>query len=233
MLDIAEFLLSVLAAGGTSAALVFLALRFFAVSWLENKFQEKLEAFRHENAKELQSLNAEIEGSLQKTVHAQKLEAETTAELWRLLNIAYGGVSDLVTKLKSFSKVANMSDNMLAEYLAQYDFFNSEIEDILNAENRQEKFEDRLYWYQYNKANKARTEFRNRLYLSEVFIDESLARNFHNILSNIDEAFQKYSVGKQAQDFKMMREASDLMSDGVRSEIEQLTGLVRTKLRER
>jgi hypothetical protein len=106
-----EFFLTIITAGGGGAVVAFMAFRYFATSWLESKFEQRLEAYRHENAIELQKLRANIDGALNRTVKAQEKEFDVLSETWRLANVAQGTMESFSNPFQSYADLGKMSED--------------------------------------------------------------------------------------------------------------------------
>lgn len=97
-----EFLESMVAVGGVGAVVAYGLFQFLGRTWIENKFAEKLELYRHQQAIEIQRLRVEIDSMLSGAIKLQDREFEILPKAWEKLDEAYGRVNSLVSPIQSF-----------------------------------------------------------------------------------------------------------------------------------
>ena len=86
-----------IAYGSGAAGVAFLLFRYLGKSWIESKFSERLEQFKHQQAIEIQRLRVKIDSTLSGVLKIQEKEFETLPEAWSKLDEAYGHVTALVS----------------------------------------------------------------------------------------------------------------------------------------
>lgn len=232
-MDYSEFFTTVVTAGGGGAFIAFVAFRFLAISWLDNKFDQKLENYRHQNAKELAALRASVDGALSKTVKSQEKEFEAISEMWRLANIAHGTLGGFVNPFQSYSDVKRMSDQKLREYLAQYDFLPSIVEEIMDSSDRMEEFVKAVFWHKRNRCNNALNELQNFVYLNEVFVEENVASEFKWISREMGIVFVSREIAEEEGMGKERRSSHKKFTDEISPRLEAMAPILRDKFFER
>ncbi|SMY09468.1 hypothetical protein [Flavimaricola marinus] len=228
-LDLAEIILGILGLGGGGAAVAFAVFRLLGASWIEEKFAQRLESFRHENAKELQQLNARIDGSLAATLRAQEKEFECLRECWAVAKSAEGHVLNFCSMIKSHPDLRWESEDRMREILAQLDLGQAQIEKIVRAEAPNDELADALFWKQRNEAFRAISEFRNFLLLNEIFINESVVGEFKSISENLYRAANNMEFSKEDSDQKLSRDAFELITKVVPHQFATLAPALRSK----
>ena len=219
---LSEFILSILAAGGGAAAISFALFRFFGQSWLENLFARRMEAFRHENAKELASLKAKIDGSLDATVRSQEKEFAALSDCWRMVNVAFGALQDYVSAFQQYEDIGKMPDDMRREYVERLDLLNSQKRQILDAANPTQKFIDVQDIVKSNTARKAVQEFGNSIFLNDIYIEEETAEKLKDILKLMIESLHDKDLGRKMKDSKLLVESSRIADKKIRPAMESL-----------
>ena len=77
--EVLRFLGEVVLYGGGSATVAFLLFQYLGKGWIDARFAERLEAFKHEQAKELQRMKVEVEsvlsGALKVSVQPSRLDS--------------------------------------------------------------------------------------------------------------------------------------------------------------
>ncbi len=232
-MEFSELILAVITAGGGGAVVSLVAFRFLAISWLENKFEERLESYRHENAKELQSLRANVDGALSRTVKAQEKEFEVLTECWALAGFAHGTTGEFVSRIKTYSDVGRLSDDGLIEYLEKFDFSNSEKSEIMDATDRTEKFIDRMFWLQRNLSHKNVVNFNNYLFSNQVFIEESVYVELKEVCSGLFGIIRDYQLSHEEDDRSMSTDAERRFRHEISPQLTALAPLIRSKFFDR
>ena len=82
MEQIFEFIGKVVAVGGTSAAVAYAIFVFVGRKWLETKFSERLEAYKHEQNKELEEIRFRINSQFNRITKIHEKEIEVLPESW-------------------------------------------------------------------------------------------------------------------------------------------------------
>ena len=232
-MSISDIVLAILASGGGAAVVAAAIFRFLGVSWLESKFNQQLENFRHENAKELAQLNASVDGALSKTVKSQEKEFEVLSEMWRLANVAHGTIGGFISPLQSYADVTKMSEQKLREFLEQFELLPSIVEEIVRSSDQMAEFEDAIFWHKRNRSSKALNEFRNFVYLNEVFIEESVAEEFKWVATNLNDVFVAKEIAKEDGDRKYGRDAHKKYVDEIGPRLVAIAPTLREKFFER
>ena len=70
--QVLKFLGEVLIYGGTAAAIAYLLFQYLGKTWIENKFAQRLDQLRHQQALELQRLRVEIDSLLSGVLKLQE-----------------------------------------------------------------------------------------------------------------------------------------------------------------
>ncbi len=210
-----EFLFEIFAYGGGSAAVSYLVFQWLGKTWIENKFNERLEALRHQQALEVQRLRVEIDSMLSGALKLQEREFTVLPEAWEKLDEAHLLVSNLVAPLQQYADVENMSRDRLEEFLLGTDFLKVDINEILNAPNKGKRYQEILFWNRLNKARKAFAEFQGYVARNGIFLPSELEEKFKKISSILWSAVVSKEVGHQAQDWKMQAEGWDKVREEV------------------
>ena len=108
-----KFLGEIVAYGGGAAVIAYFVFQFLGKTWIENKFAQKLDQNRHQQALELQRLRIEIDSMLSGVLKIQEKEFETLPEAWQKLDDAYSQVSSLVSPMQLFPNIDIMNSAQL------------------------------------------------------------------------------------------------------------------------
>lgn len=207
----------------------YLLFQWLGKTWIENKFNERLEALRHQQALEVQRLRVEIDTMLSGTLKLQEREFTVLPEAWEKLDEVHLLVGGLVSPLQQYADVENMSADRLQEFLSNSDFLKSDINEILNAPNKGKQYQETLFWIRLGKAKKAFSEFHGYVARKGIFLPYELEEKFKKISDMLWSAVVSKEVGHQAKDWKMQSAGWDK----VKEEVEPLYLEIKTYIHER
>lgn len=170
--DIANVVLNILLASGGATIVAYQVFKMLGSSWLENKFGEKLEAFRHEKAKELEKLRADIDGSLRARLRLQERQFESVVSIWDDLKSAQEKLAILLSPLQSYSDIRRMDDEARSEYIQSFDLQEWQKREILSSEDIQKSFSSMIDHRKFVEAVNAFNAFDRATRSSEIFFSE-------------------------------------------------------------
>jgi hypothetical protein len=193
VIDIKTIILSVLASGGGATLVAYLAIKNFGASWLESKFSQRLESFRHSNSKEIEKFKFEIDGVMRAQQRYQEKQFETIVELWQLYRTASAEIAALISPLQQYADVSSMSVEMRRQFISTLDLLPAMKEEILDSHEIQATYQKTVYRMQYGKAAKAFHAFNVYLLSRELFLGGETYNDFvkiadamHSVLVNED-----------------------------------------------
>jgi hypothetical protein len=155
-----------------SVGSAYFLFRFFAQKWIENKFAERLESLKHDQAKEIQRLRIEIESMLSGTLKMQDLEFAVIPEAWEKLFDAFQLMRWVVSPLQQYPDVENMDTARLDEFLATCELLETQKHEIRSTEsqNRTQKYIELIWPHRLYEAKKAHSEFASYTAKKGVFL---------------------------------------------------------------
>lgn len=204
-----DLLGEIIAYGGGVVAISYLTFQWLGKAWIENKFSERLDILRHQQALEVQRLRVEIDSMLSGTLKLQEREFSVLPEAWEKLNEAHLLVGLLVSPLQQYADVDRMPPARLEEFLSGTNFLKSDIDEILTAPNKGKRYQELVFWDKLSRAKKAFAELRNYVAHSGIFLPVELEEKFKKISDMLWSAVVSKEVGHQAQDWKMQAEGWD------------------------
>ncbi len=224
-----DLLGEIIAYGGGVVAISYLTFQWLGKAWIENKFSERLDILRHQQALEVQRLRVEIDSMLSGTLKLQEREFSVLPEAWEKLYEAHLLVSMLVSPLQQYADVDKMSPTQLEEFLSNTDFLKSEITEILNSHNKGNRYQETIFWSRLNKARKSFGDFQSYVARNGIFLPSELEERFKKISDMLWSAVVSKKVGHQAQDWEMQAQGWDK----VREEVEPLYLDIKSYIHER
>lgn len=195
--------------GGGSAAVAFILFQYLGKGWIDARFAERLKAFEHEQAKELQRLKIEVESLLSGALKIQEREFTVLPEAWHKLNEAYSLTAWVVSPMQQYPSVSEMDDDELEEFPASGELRESQRTRVRRADrrSRDKTYQDNIFWHRLNRAKKAVGELQNYTVSHGLFLPPPMKQQFSEMQPLLWNALTSLEVGKQADDYKMQSEA--------------------------
>jgi hypothetical protein len=176
---------SLVLSAGAGGAVAFGLFRFLGKSWVESKFAERLEAFKHQQALEIQRLRVEIESMLSGALKLQEFEFEVLPEAWRRLDEAYGRSRFVISAVQEYENVENASDLEFKEVLQKTlpELLESQRASLRAAEprDRAKQYQKLINWKHHNRARKALFELEEYIASKGLFLPPPLKDQFREI----------------------------------------------------
>ena len=207
--QILKFFGEVILYGGGSATVAFLIFQALGKGWLNAKFSERLEAFKHEQAKELQALRVEVESLLSGALKIQEREFTVLPEAWLKLNDAYSTTSWLVSPLQQYPDISQMEDDELEEFLSSSELLKTQQNKVIYSVRleRNKIYQEIIFWHRLNRAKKAVGELGKYIVSHGIFLPPPLKQQFSEINTLLNESIIDLEVGHEAKNLKMQSES--------------------------
>lgn len=221
-------LLALGAVGGVSALVgaAYALLRYLSDKWISAKFQERLEAFKHAQQREVEGLRFQINGLLDRAVKLHTQEFEALPALWSRLNQSFWYVSDFVGAIQRHADLDRMSKAQFDEFLEKSDLDVWQKDEVRSAAEKNDVYRGHKFWRDYSKVNKKFVRFNRYLDMKSIFLQndvkkacEELQGLMHGALveRKYEEQHPNPRVGRWAK-----REALEERGKACRAEIETM-----------
>ena len=175
----------IIAASGAVGLAVYAAFKLLATKWLENKFSERLEAFKHRQNQELEELRFKIDGLLDRTVKLHQREFEVLPDTWGLCEEAFRTARASSMGLQQYADLDRMPLNRFNAWLENADLQKWQ-KDELTAETDKNKYYSRtLAWRQIKQAEECRWKFQSYLQKNGIFMPREMKDQFQALLNLI------------------------------------------------
>lgn len=205
--QVLRFFGEVVVYGGGSAAVAFLLFKHLGKGWIDARFAERLEAFKHDQAKELQRLKVEVESLLSGALKIQEREFTVLPEAWQKLNEAYSLTGWIVSPLQQYPDVGRMADDQLEEFLNSGELLESQRRRVRESHDRDKTYQEAIFWHRLGRAKKAVGELQNYTVSHGLFLPPPLKQQFAEMRPILWESLTSLEVGREATDYKMQTDA--------------------------
>lgn len=199
----------IIAYGGGGAVIGFFLFKYLGQAWIENKFKERLEQARHEQALEIQRLRVEIDSLLSGAIKLQDRDFEVLPTAWAKLYEANAQIISLVSPMQQYADVDRMNDVQLDEFLEKTEFTPSQQDEVRKAHRKSDVYMDIVFWYKLHKAKVAFSDLQEYLARNGIFLDEEIKEKMEQICQTLWSAVVSKEVGYEAKDWKMQSEGWD------------------------
>jgi len=204
--QILRFIGEVVVYGGGAAAIAYLVFQFLGKSWIENKFAQKLEQYKHQQALELQRLRMEIDSMLSGALKIQEKEFETLPEAWRKLDEAYGRVSALVSPAQEYPGLDRMNAVQLEEFLGGSELLESQKQVIRESSEKVDAYREAIFRHRLHAVKKSCADLHNYVVQYGIFFPPPIKDKFTKASEELWSAVSYKQVGQEAKDYKMQNE---------------------------
>jgi hypothetical protein len=204
-----RFLGEVVLYGGGSTAIAFLLFRYLGKGWIDARFAERLEAFKHDQAKELQRLKVEVESLLSGALKIQEREFTVLPEAWHKLNEAYSLTCWVVSPMQQYPAIGRMNQEEIEEFLSESELTETKKNRVRGAtgRERENEYQNIIFWYRLHRAKTAVGELQNYSISHGLFLPPHLKQQFSEIRPLLTNALIAMEVGHEGLDHKMQGEA--------------------------
>lgn len=169
--NVQSIVLTILTAGGGGAVVAFAVFKALAAGWLEAQFSKQLEAFRHDKAKELEHLRAEIDGALRARIRLQERQFEAMLSVWEALKSAQEKLLISISPLQQYSDLSRMDQAAREEYLQSFDLQVWQMREILASSDVQKSFSRMVDRKRFAEAATAFSELDRETRSKELFFE--------------------------------------------------------------
>ena len=204
--QILKFLGGAVAYGGGGAVVAYLLFQYLSKAWIENKFAQRLDQLKHQQALELQRLRVEIDSLLSGALKLQEREFQVLPEAWQKLDEAHVLVSCLVSPMQEYPDLDRMTLAQLEEFLAKTEFAETQKDELRSSRNKVSTYQEIVFWYRLHKVKVAFSDLQNFVARNGIFFPSELKEKFTKIAEMLWSAVVSKEVGHEAKDGKMQYE---------------------------
>jgi hypothetical protein len=211
--DVWKFLAQVLVYSGGGAMVVYLLFQYLGKTWIENKFAQRLEQLRYQQALELQRLRVEIDSLLSGALKLQEREFVVLPEAWAKLHDAHGLVAWLVSPMQQYVDVDRMNSAQLEEFLTGTKFTESQKDEVRKSHEKGCTYQEIIFWHRLQEVKTAFGDLQGFVARNGIFLPPGLKEKFVKISEILWSAIVSKEVGHEARDWKMQSEGWKKISE--------------------
>ena len=178
---------AVVVAGGSLSLLIYQIFKHLAAKWLDSRFDERLQALKHEHGKQLEQLRFKISALLDRAAKLHQREFEVLPESWSKLNDAYGNARLFVAALQSYPDIDNMTVPQQEEFIAKCRLFDWEKNQLKTAQDKNKFYQKHIFRHNQNDSQAKASDAYTFTLKNGIFIDDQIRAKFaviHDLIWN-------------------------------------------------
>jgi hypothetical protein len=199
--EVLKFIGGVAAFGAATAACAYAIVRIFATKWIEIRFSERLEQFKHQQNQEIEHLRFRINTMMDRTVKLHQREFEVLPDTWSLLTEAFFTIEPVGLGIQRYPDLNNMSSERLDEFLEASPLTPVQKGELKAAPDKTRYYTSVKGWHDLDKAIDTYNEFHAKFSKNGIFIPAPLKSKF----AAIDNMLKEAIIERQVQPHKFDR----------------------------
>jgi len=227
---ILQFIGEVVAYGSAGGLVAYAIFTFLGKKWIESKFAERLETYKHKLDAELERTRYEINSLFSRVSKIREKEFEVLPEAWDKMHVALGRIADLVSLYHEYPDLNKMSRPALQEFLESSRLREFEKKELLETVDKMSYYVDKIFWHDLGDVNKAFSDFHNFILKNKIFLSLDLKEQFTKIDNIALSAIVQRKVGQEINDRKMWGEAYMKTEKEIKPILEVVEKLVQNRL---
>ena len=230
--QILAYLGGIVAIGATAAAAAFGMFRLFATKWIETRFSERLEAFRHRQNQEIEHLRFRINTHFDRMTKLHQHEFDILPQAWSLANDAYYKTLRIAGGFSQHPDLDRMGDGQFAEFVEVCRLNNWEKEELkkLNPPNRNRYYIAQIYWQDFNDARVAGGVFSEFIMKNTIFIEDILSDELFKLCDLITTAIIREQFESRGPRLRDGETTYEIITKGAKPLLAQIGTRIRTRL---
>jgi hypothetical protein len=190
----------VAAIGAASSAFAYAMFRLFTTKWIETRFSERLEAFKHQQNQEIEHLRFRINTMMDWNVKLHQREFDILPETWSLLNEAFYTIGPIALGFQQYPNLDEMSADRLEEFLEKSLFTAVQKTELKSAFNKNNYYRSVKMVNDLNTAIDSYNQFHLLLAKNAIFVVEPIKTAFLALDQMLKEAIIERQVQPQQFD---------------------------------
>ncbi|KIZ34836.1 MULTISPECIES: hypothetical protein [Rhodopseudomonas] len=174
--------------------------KLFSEKWLTAKFNERLEAYKHQQIKELEEFRFKISGLLDRTTKLYQREFEVLPEAWSKLVIAHATVESVVSALQQHPDLAQMNPNQLEEFIQKSSLNQWQKDELRSSPSKTKYYQTASNWVRMWDAQELCRDYFVYERRNGIFIRNEIKDAFNAISRLMNDALLEYKFELQFGD---------------------------------
>lgn len=202
-------------AGGGLSLIVYQAFKHLAAKWLDARFEERLQALRHQHGKETEELRFKISTMLDRATKLHQREFEVLPEAWGKLNDAFWNVRAFVHPMQSYPDIDRMSHAQQVEFIRACRLDDWQKTELFSTEKKNDLYQKHIFWHKLSDAQEKYREAYSYIIKNGIFVNDEIRARFSAIHDLVWNALTEHQLNEEHKIRPRKRdEIGKLLSDG-------------------
>jgi hypothetical protein len=220
----------IVAYSGIAALAAFGLFRFFGQKWIEDKFAQRLQEYRHEQAKELEDVRFRINSQFNRLTKLHEKEFDILPNVWGKLHDAYQATARCIIGFRQYPNLDQLSAEELEEFLAATQLPETAKARIRGSSEKWRLYADILSWIELDDAHKSFDAFHSYLVANRIFLHSDLKTKFDEIDTHMWTVWVQQKVAKDTRDHQFPLKEWQERQSKIQELMTQIETLVQTRL---
>lgn len=230
MEQVFSFIGKIIAYGGGAAAFAYVVFMFLGQKWIDEKFSERLEAFKHEQERELEHYRHQVSILLSRVTKIHEKEIDVLPVMWKKLQDSLGYVAKITSPAQFGPDFRSMTPEDFQEFLEKSRLSETHKTALTNSPDRDNFYFRTIFWYDLKDARLAVNDFHNFMLYNSIFLSKDLKHEFQAIDNLLSSALISREIAERARDWDRMIEGYKGLGEDSRKIVERIEELVQERL---
>lgn len=202
-------------AGGGLSLIVYQVFKHLAEKWLDARFEERLQALKHQHGKEIEELRFKISTMLDRAVKLHQREFEVLPEAWSKLNDAFWNARGLVSPMQSYPDIDRMLPQQQEEFISSCRLQDWQKAELHQTNKKNNVYQKHIFWHNLSDAQTKARDAYTYLIKNGIFINDDIRAKFTVIHDLVWNALTEHQLNEEHEIRPRQRVHIDpLLSDG-------------------
>ena len=189
---------------GVIGGITYKLFQHFGENWLNAKFQERLEAFKHAQQKEIEHLRLKINTLLDRTIKLHQREFEVLPEAWAKLTDAFWKTLSFTSSFQEYPDLNKMTAPHLQEFLDSCQLGKWEKEEIKTQPDKTRYYIEHILWARLVDTRTIVNDAHSYIMKNGIFLPQDLKDKFVQLSGMIWNALAERQHSEQHKTLKSM-----------------------------
>lgn len=202
-------------AGGGLSLIVYQAFKHLAAKWLDSRFEERLQALKHQHEKEIEELRFKISAMLDRAVKLHQREFEILPEAWSKLNDAFWNTRGFVSPMQSYPDIDRMPLQQQEEFITSCRLQDWQKAELRETNKKNNVYQKHIFWHNLTDTQKKARDAYTYLIKNGIFINDEIRAKFAMIHDLVWNALIEHQLNEEHELHPRQREKiGKLLNEG-------------------
>ncbi|CAN5520649.1 hypothetical protein BH10PLA2_BH10PLA2_01060 [soil metagenome] len=206
--------------------------KYLGDKWITAKFSQQLEAFKHQQQREIEQLKTNLNTALDRKIKLQSREFDAIPVIWNALNEAFTECQKFISLFKNYRTFYGMNDGEIYETLLKDGLDEEQSKKIATAQQPQEAYQKYRHWVEFGKLMEAIIEVNKAISLNSIYVEDDILDDIKNMVDSLDKASTSYLFLRENQNSNNDLERLDEMRENGQDRMDVLAKVIKKKLKD-